>query len=247
MFQKENTMNFKNIFLTLFLMIVPILNNVAGSYDLKSDKFDMLESLGKEYLFKLHNSNKITITATFSLSIKTNHNKISPKVGFIGFEYKHDNIPKVIKLRLKKNENGWAVKDQLPINKLNIAHRLPLPSTGHKRTDSSIEASLSAGIHFEKFSIKNNFIEKVRSNSVRCYVNKDASRASCSVNYGLKKSTDINCLAKHYLLHKESNGWFVVKTINSDQEVDYSTGALKKSKERKKAYCSYISIKAPSL
>ena len=194
--------------------------------DLHSDDFGVLRHVGEVYL-KQNTPFPIVSKTDFGLGY-TSHGELPyPKTGFIGFDITGiDKNTDLLKLQLYKDENGWRIDRELDNSKIHQANPTHLYTSGHPRTDETSKAKIVAAKSLEKWLNDSSLMEDVRSTSMRCYLTKDQSKASCRGVYGIKTGDTQICQAKNYLLGNLSCQWQTVQEISDTQKVDYKTGEL---------------------
>jgi len=201
--------------------------------DLTSDRFDVIEEVGRRYVKSYFKNVDYTLKPPFGLSYKSNSGNKFPKTGFIGFEVWSKGLLNLLKLQLFKDKYGWHVDRVLPNNQINEAHPLKLPLVGHARTDEALKVQQASALKFEKYATEQEIISDVRSTSSNCYLTKNLESASCTITYGIRYKHDENsqeCMTVSYLMKKEGGVWSYHQKISANQQVDYSTGLLKEKK-----------------
>lgn len=206
--------------------------------DLTSDSFDVFTHLADKYIETHIKIEPFIKKSTFGMGYTSFDDNVFPKVGFIGYEYTDSNEKdKLVKLQLFKSAKGWAVVNILANDKIHEASPTYTYKTDHMRSKQSGKAKVVAAQESEVWLNQQGNIHNVRSTSVSCYVTKDSSKASCHTIYGLKNDGKVSCFSKSYLLERELNVWKMIKEINYDQRVSYSSGELKVTKPFSK-HCS---------
>lgn len=195
---------------------------VDGVVDLKSDSFDTLDHLAKEYI-KLQDS-EVKLGERFGITY-TSYSDDYPKSGFVGYEVDAGEQP-LIKIQLAKSERGWKVENQLNANQIHQAHPVVVDIEGSLRTIEGLKATTIAARKLESYLNDEALIDDTRSTSVRCYLTKTAHKASCRAVYGLKANGNVECHNVNYLLSNNGEGWMLETEILDTQKVDYNSGEL---------------------
>ncbi len=203
--------------------------------DIASDDFSVFRYLASQYINENISITDIVEKKEFGTGYTSFDNNLFPKVGFIGFELtdnKGKNI--LIKLQTFKDIDGWRVVNVLSNKKIHQAHPTYTHETEHVRSRSQGEAKLAAAIELERWLIKQNIIDSVRSTQVRCYSSKDNLKASCHGVFGLKIGGSLECMSKSYLMVKQENKWAVEQDISYKQKVNYKSGEIEVTKPFRK-------------
>lgn len=196
---------------------------VNGTIDLKSDSFDTLDYLAKEYIETQYS--EIQLGEQFGASYKSYSDAEYPKSGFVGYEVDTGELS-LIKIQLAKDENGWQVANQLSANQIHQAHPVVGDIVGNLRTVEGVKATTAAGRKLESYLNDKALIDATRSTSVRCYLTKTAHKASCRAIYGLKENGEIECHNVNFLFSDNGEGWKFESKILDTQKVDYNSGEL---------------------
>jgi len=195
---------------------------VDGAVDLKSDSFDTLDHLAKEYIKTQYS--EVKLGERFGVTY-TSYSDDYPKSGFVGYEVdagKHS----LIKIQLVKNESGWKVTNQLNANQIHQAHPVVVDIEGSLRTIEGLRATTAAARKLESYLNNQALIDATRSTSVGCYLTKTAHKASCRAVYGLKANGNVECHNVNYLLSNDGESWTFDSEILDTQKVDYNSGEL---------------------
>jgi len=206
------------------ISLSPISN--AQDIDLHSDDFSVLRHVGMSYLSK-HYPPTPENTPDFGLGYMSHGKQPYPKVGFIGFEIAGAGQgEETLKLQLYKGEGGWKVDRVLDSAKIHQANPTHPYESGHARTDATSKAKVVASKSLEEKLNQEALISNVRSTSMRCYVTKDRTAASCRGIFGVKENNELTCHAQNYLLGIDSGEWKTIRGIEDNQKVDYTSGEL---------------------
>ena len=201
-----------------------------GTVDLHADDFSVLRYVGENYLKEVMGS-QIEAKTDFGLGYTSHGDNPYPKVGFIGFHItKKDESTELLKLQLYKDASGWKVDRRLENTKIHQANNHHPYVSGHSRTDEAAKAKVVAAKSLEQWLNDTSVIERVRSTSMRCYLTKDLSRASCRGIYMKSADSNVTCHANNYLLTNTAGQWETLSEITDYQKVDYTTGELKSYK-----------------
>lgn len=195
---------------------------VDGTIDLKSDSFDTLDHLAKEYIKIQYND--VKLGDRFGVTY-TSYSDDYPKSGFVGYEVDAGK-QSLIKIQLIKNERGWKVANQLNANQIHQAHPVVVDIEGSLRTIEGLKATTAAARKFESYLNDQALMDATRSTSVRCYLTKTAHKASCRAIYGLKENGNVECHNVNYLLSNDGKSWMFESKILDTQKVDYNSGEL---------------------
>ena len=195
-----------------------------GKVDLAYDSFDTLRHIACKYLNAKYTD--IELLSDFNTSYKSNGDADFPKTGFVGYEAITDGAPKIVKLQLYKDEQGWRVANQLAENQIDQAHPFEAHSGKDERSLQASRARIVSALKLENYLNEQALMHKTRSTSVGCYTSKNLDKASCRAVYALKSSDEVVCMNKNYLLVRNDQEWHIEREISDTEKVDHATGEL---------------------
>tara|TARA_R110000744_G_scaffold242797_2_gene359858 strand:- start:158 stop:844 length:687 start_codon:yes stop_codon:yes gene_type:complete len=201
---------------------------IEQEIDLTTDNFNVFTHLADKYIATHIKLQPFIKKSTFGMSYTSFDENVFPKVGFIGYQYTDSHEKdSLVKLQLFKSAKGWAVVNILDNDKIDKANPTYTYKTDHVRNKQSGKVKVATAQESEAWFNQQGIIHNVRSTSISCYVTKDSSKASCHTIYGLKDDGKVSCFSKSYLMAREQDIWKMIKEINYDQKVSYSSGELK--------------------